>query len=253
MTLRPFFVLILCSLASLASPSPLEAAKKGKISKDQKKTFSVAMKAMRAGNYPLARQKFETLLQSKADWGLVHLQLGQMSLDTDTNSSRAVRHLKKAASLIPTNPRAHHQLGIAHQFNGNCSMAQKSFRKAIELRNTYVAAHLSQAQCEESTGKKKAAIQTLETILAFKRNHEGAIGNLARLYETQGRTSQAEKMLTRLTKLQPKAFAYYLALGNFYERQGNLKGAKQAFDKANALNPRKRRKMRPLLKSKDAP
>ena len=89
--------------------------------------------------------------------------------------------------------------------------------------------------------------------MQFKRNHEGAIGNLARLYETQGRTSQAEKMLTRLTKLQPKAFAYYLALGNFYQRQGNLKGANQAFDKANALNPRKRRKMRPLLKSRDAP
>jgi tetratricopeptide (TPR) repeat protein len=253
MTLRPLFVLTLCSLAILASPSPLLAAKTGKISKDQKKTFSVAMKAMRAGDYPSARQNFQSLLQTKPDWGLVHLQLGQMALNTDANTSRAVKHLRKASSLIPTNPRAHHQLGIAHQLNGNCATALKSFEKAIELRNTYLAAHISQSQCEETLGKKKAAIETLETILSLKRNHEGAIGNLARLYETQGKPVQAEKMLTRLTKLQPKAFAYYLALGNFYQRQGNLKDAKRAFDKANALNPRKRRKMRPLLKSRDAP
>ena len=253
MTRGPFFVLIFCSLASLASPSPLQAAKNGKISKDQKKTFSLAMKAMRAGDYPLARQNFKTLLQSKPDWGLVHLQLGQMALNTDADSSRAVKHLQKASSLIPTNPRAHHQLGIAHQFGGNCSMALKSFHKAIELRGTYVAAYFSRAECEETKGQRKAAIQTLETILSLKRNHEGAIGNLARLYERQGQVAQAEKMFVQLTKLQPRAFAYYMTLGNFYQRQGQLKRAQRAFKKANELNPRTRRKMRPLPKSKDAP
>ena len=95
---KPLFVLLF-SLVGLTSPSHLEARTLGKISKDQKKTFSVAMKAMRGGNYPKARQNFQTLLDSNPDWGLVHLQLGQMALNTDSNSQRAISHLSKATRL----------------------------------------------------------------------------------------------------------------------------------------------------------
>ena len=79
------------------------------------------------------------------------------------------------------------------------------------------------------------------------------MGSLARIYETLGQPKQAEQMLTRLTQLQPKAFAYFLALGSFYDRQGDSVGARKAFKRANDLNPRVRRKMRPLPKSRDAP
>jgi len=249
---KPLFVLLF-SLVGLTSPSHLEARALGKISKDQKKTFSVAMKAMRGGNYPKARQNFQTLLDSNPDWGLVHLQLGQMALNTDSNSKRAISHLSKATRLIPTNPRAQHQLGLAYQLGGNCLKALDAFNSAIELRASYLNAYISKAQCQEQKGRTGQAIKTLETVLAMKNKHEGALGNLARLYEEKNMTSEAEAILVRLTKLQPKAFAYQLTLAYFYQRQGNQQKAKQAFDRANVLKPRPRRKMRPLLKSRDAP
>ena len=249
---QPLFVLLF-SLVGLASPSHLEAASLGKISKDQKKTFSVAMKAMRAGNYPQARQNFQSLLSSNPDWGLVHLQLGQMALNTDSNTKRAIGHLLRATRLIPKNPRAQHQLGLAYQLGDNCSKALKAFNTAIDLRASYVDAHLSKAQCQERKGQISVAITTLETVLTMKSKHIGALGNIARLYEENGMHSKAETTLIRLTKLQPKAFAYQLTLAYFYQRRGQVQKARSAFDKADVLKPRPRRKMRPLLKSRDAP
>lgn len=250
---RLLFVVLISGFVSLSSSNLVHAANSQKISKDQKNTFSVAMKAMREGNYPKARKNFQSLLQARPDWGLVHLQLGQLALDTDADTQRAISHLHKACKLNPDNPRAHHQLGIAHQLGGNCSQALKSFDKAIALRKTYIAAHLSKAQCLERTGKTQAALISLEDILNLRRNHEGALSNLARLYEASGMPEKAQNMLTRLTEIQPKAFPYFQALGFFYQRQGKLEAASKAFNKANALNPRKRRKMRPLPKSHDAP
>ena len=251
--IRKRFFVLLCSLVALTSPSHLEAAALGKISKDQKNTFSMAMKAMRARNYPLARRNFQSLIKSSPDWGLVHLQLGQMALNTDSTTHRAITHLAKATALIPKNPRALHQLGLAYQLGGNCSKALNAFNSAIDLRASYLDAHLSKAQCQEHKGQITDAIATLETMLAIKSKHAGALGNLARLYEEKGMNSKAETTLIRLIKIQPKAFAYHLTLAYFYHRQGQLHKAQLAFDKVNVLKPRPRRKMRPLPKSRDAP
>ena len=89
-------------LACLAKP--VRGHEKGKNLENQK-TFSVAMKAMRAGNYPLARKKFETLLQSKADWGLVHLQWGRcLSIPIPTALERSSIS-KKPRALFPQSTR----------------------------------------------------------------------------------------------------------------------------------------------------
>lgn len=232
---------------------PVSAKVATKISQEQKKTFSIGMKAMRASHYPRASQAFESLLAQKPDWGLVHLQLGQLALNTDSNTRRAITHLSKATALIPKNPRAQHQLGLAYQLGGHCSKALNAFNTAIELRASYLDAHLSKAQCQEQTGQISQAIATLESILAMKSKHVGALGNIARLYEEKGMHSKAETTLVQLTKLEPKAFAYHLTLAYFYQRQGQVKKARFAFDKADELKPRPRRKMRPLPKSRDAP
>ena len=248
-----FNYLLIFILSGVVLGVPLLVESATKIPQKQKKTFPSGIKAMRTSNYPRARQAFESLLDEAPNWGLVHLQLGQMALNTDSTTERAVIHLAKATALIPKNPRAQHQLGLAYQLGGNCSKALKAFNTAIDLRASYVDAHLSKAQCQEQKGQISRAITTLETILAMKSRHVGALGNIARLYEEKGMHAKAETTLLRLTNLEPKAFAYHLTLAYFYQRQGQLKKARRAFDRADVLKPRTRRKMRPLPKSRDAP
>ena len=211
------------------------------------------MKALRAGNYHAAEKNFVALLQQRPQWGLIHLQLGQLRLEMDAIPNQALVYLRRAAKLSPDNPRAHHQLGVAHQLSGDCKRALVSFDKAISLRAAYASSHFAKARCLEESHHDLKAVMSLQRVVALKRSHEGALASLARILERLGRISEAENALVKLTTLRPNALAYHVALGHFYQRQGKLAAAQKSFGKANDLKPMGHRKMRPLPKSSDAP
>ena len=245
--LRLTTILIGLILMSVSVPARSAAA----ISEDDKQRFSDAMKANRAGNYFESSKILRALLNKHTNWGLVHLQLGILELSINPDPAPAQKLLERATILLPTNPRAHFQLGMAHITAGNCGLALSHLKQAISLRPKFTQAHQQKAACEELEGNLAQAIESLETLLRLKRRNTAAMAELARLYELDGQPELSEANFRQLLKYEPKVHFHWLNLGYFLRRQGRAEEARKAFDEAERLRPRPQRKMRPLPRSSD--
>ena len=240
---------VLLGLILMSAALPIRDA--AAISDTDKSLFSDAMKASRAGDYFESSKIFRQLLNKRPDWGLVHLQLGILELSINPDPAPAKKLLERATTLLPKNPRAHFQLGMAHVAAGHCERALKHIEHALSLRAKFVQAHLQKAACQEVVGKTEQAIESLETLLRLKRKNTAAMAELARLYEVAGKTELSETKLRQLVELEPRVYFHWLNLGYFLRRHGRADEARRAFDAAERLRPRPQRKMRPLPRSSD--
>ena len=248
---RPWRMLILVGLTwmSLGIASYSHAA----IPDSEKTLFSEAMKANRSGNYFQAGEKLRHLINIRPDWGLVYLQLGILELNINPDPSVALSLLERATELLPSNPRAHFQLGMAHVSTGKCQKAMRHIGRAIELRPKFAQAHQERAACHEVNGDLTRAIESLETLLTLKKRNTAAMAELARLYELTGKPALGESKLRQLIEYEPRVYFHWLSLGYFLRRQGRENEAQEAFNRAERLRPRPQRKMRPLPRSSDLP
>jgi tetratricopeptide (TPR) repeat protein len=107
-------------------------------------------------------------------------------------------------------------------------------------------AHFQLGDVRRQQGQSEAAIAAFETVVVRDERHLGALAALADLYEKVGRAADAEKALLRIVRLQPDNAYHQYNLAQFYSRIGEDKKARVAFQRAEAIDPRPKRKMRQL-------
>jgi len=137
----------------------------------------------------LARQTFEAAAPSP-DTEAMHLNnLGYLAY-THGEYESAVKYLKRAAKLAPTDQRIWNNLGLAQAELGKFDDAYKSFSQVGGEFN----GRLNVAHCLENHGETDKAIKHLQKALKLEPTSRDALGRLATLYDRKGRFEEAARV-----------------------------------------------------------
>jgi tetratricopeptide (TPR) repeat protein len=140
--------------------------------------YERALRLMKDGNYPLAREQLEKLLESERDHPELLLRLGQVLLLQGVVDLAAER-LREAARLASWEPEARLWAGRALQVRGEYALALKEFEAALELSGGLEAAWFWMGECLNELGSKRRSLEVLSQ--AVKRNPQFRMLPLLRL------------------------------------------------------------------------
>lgn len=204
------------------------------------------------GEYRAALNRYHRARQLAPRWALPHLEITVAHLMTDNDRERIGRSLAKAVELGSEIPRAHYLYGVYLHEQGERERARAEFIRALQLRPSLLDARYRLATLYVEAGRQAAGIEQYELVLQQQPSHIGARRNLALLYERCGQIEQAEQQLRAVVRLDPDNPWQLTRLARFYERNGFAAKARQTRRRAERIEPTgRRRKLRPLLKSRD--
>ncbi len=214
--------------------------------------FKEGIKFTRKGDYRAALKRFEKARSLSPRWALPYLEIAVAHMMTDNDSKAIGRALAQAVKYGPEIPRARYLYGIFLQEQGDRKGAISEFIQALKKRPSMLDARYRLATLFVEDGRQADGIRQYELVLQQQPSHMGARRNLAVLYEQSGQLEMAEQHLLAIVKMEPSNSWFYNNLGRFYERVGWKAKAQAAFRHAQRLEPSgKRRKLRPLLKSRN--
>ena len=231
----------------LALPPALDAAS---AAPGPKRHFSRGVKALKAGDAEKARELFALARQSAPDSFMLQLYWAIAEQTVQPTSAAALETLEQVVAAAPTNPRAHYYLCISYEHAKRPEVAAASFRKALELRAGFRDAELRLAFALRDAGDTTAAIVVFENVVGALTDPIAALASLAELYEAAQRPEDAERALRQIARAQPTVAYHRYRLAQFFERIGEVEKAKRALKKAEAIDPRPKKKMRPLKPSR---
>jgi Flp pilus assembly protein TadD len=137
----------------------------------------------------LARQTFEKG-KPGPDSEAMHLNnLGFLAY-THGEYESAVKYLKRAAKIAPTDERIWNNLGLAQAELGHFDDAYKSFSQVAGEFN----GRLNVAHCLENHGETDKAIKQVQKALKLEPTSHEALGRLATLYDRKGRFEEAARV-----------------------------------------------------------
>ena len=115
----------------------------------------------------------------------------------------ALGALKRAVGLLPENPEAHCNLGVALERLGQLKVAEASYRKALHLRPKYADAHCFLGNTLKAMGRFEEAMGAYASAIKIDPIHEKANCNLGSLYSEVGRLAEAKALCRSALELKP--------------------------------------------------
>lgn len=143
----------------------------------------------------------------------------------------------------PLNPRAHHNLALAHQAQGKADAAHHQFARVIELRPDYAPARYNWGVALLAQGRLADASEQLDTAarlspaLLLAPKFAEAQFELGRLAERQGNATVAEARYREGLRLAPDHAAARAKLGLLLARSERLDAAAEQFRVLVGLQP----------------
>lgn len=176
------------------------------------------------------------------DW-LLNMQLGTHYLDSG-KWVQAGEQFRHAVELVPDNPRAHNNLGLAYRGLDRLDAAAGAFRKALDLEPTFIRfRNLGMVLAE--AGKYPEAVQALGQSIEMRPQQYRAWGILASVYVNQHADAakvrdtylKAIALSADLLKETPKDEYLLADIGGYYAALGNDKRSLPLLAQAAALAP----------------
>ncbi len=148
----------------------------------------------------------------------------------------AIRHLRKASELEPTNPVLLTELGKLYLANSQTKEAADAFEQAVKFKSDYYEAQLGLAQTYDNLGQTDKALVILEDLISRVQTPE-IIYESGRLYYNQGKIDKAIERFKEAIALRPDYANAVYSLGAAYKKQGDKIRALEQFQKVLELNP----------------
>ncbi|MBL9189536.1 MAG: tetratricopeptide repeat protein [Opitutaceae bacterium] len=185
------------------------------------------------------------LLPGRARWLLVLVALGWggATIQRTRDYRDAVTIWSDTVAKRPTNPRAHHNLALAHQARGDTVAAHQRFARVIELRPDYAPARYNWGVALLARGlRADAAIQLdaaarLSPSLRLEPRFAETQFELGRLAEREGDWAAAEFRYGEAVRLAPANAAARAKLGLLLARSERLEPAAEQFRAVIAARP----------------
>ncbi len=204
----------------------------------------------KAERYTEAVAALEDAVARAPTWAVARLELARALLDTGAAPSAIAPHLEAARRSDPDNPRLYYLLGLLEEERGRPEAAAAAFERALALRPSLRDARVRLGRLLLASGRAEAAARVLEPARADAPRSLALRALLAQAYEAAGRLAEAEREWVAISRLYPKNPYHLERLARFYERTGEVAKARRVRRRADALSGRKRRRLRPLPKSR---
>ncbi len=115
----------------------------------------------------------------------------------------AIRLLRQALELDPSNVAAHADLGTALMETGQRAAARAEFERALALSSDLPEVHNNLGQLLRDEGDLVGAVAAFERALALEPNHTQFRVNLGDVYRMMGKLELAERELAQAVRLGP--------------------------------------------------
>ncbi len=203
---------------------------------DPRQSLQSARDAFRAGRFADAAELARQVLRRQprnADAaslvGLSHLQQG--------DHDGAIKHLQSAATLRPSEPTFHVNLGIALLRKGQGRAAVSAFDRAIALKPDLAAAHYNRANALRELGDVEEAEDSYRAAMRARSGYAAALCNLANMLTDTGRTQEAIPLYLEAIESNPSMTAPRNSLGNALMQLGRMDDAIARFKEVLAASP----------------
>lgn len=154
--------------------------------------------------------------------------------------SWAIRSLKKAYQLEPSNAFYAARLANNLELSGNWTDAATYYEEAVELKTDFSPAYISLANAYEHNKEINKAIEIFSIVFQRSPNNYEALYNYGRLLYNRNSTGDrdaAEKLWLKVTQINPNYSNALYSLGLISELRGNRKLALSYYYKVRELNP----------------
>ena len=160
---------------------------------------------------------------------------------------KAVRMLREAITISPSDADAYQRLGVAYGRMGRLDEARACFLKAIELDPSYAEAHFNLGRLLEAEGKYREAAEAYRKAEKAKgdypkarRARAHAQCAIAAELEREGHPGEAEKVLREAISLDPQSVEGHYALGKLLLSKGRFSEAIEELNLVVQLKPGQR-------------
>ncbi len=200
-----------------------------------------------------ANRATEIAPRSVAVWENLATMYEQAAIIIPGARDWAIRSLKEAVHLEPSNPLLAWRLGSNYAAAGRWSEAVKNYESAIFLKNDYLAAYYGLANAYEQQGNMDKAISVYETMAPLGRNNQEVLFQYGRLLfnRNQGsdRSAAAALWQSALTLDSNHSNTLY-SLGLWNETIGKRAEALSYYTKVSELNPNNQEVLEKIKKLK---
>lgn len=158
------------------------------------------------GNYELAIQEYQGVLQMDPGRPGIHYRIGRSLLASsqDANAQQAAREFEQELQLDPTNANAAYELGEIHRKSSNLEEAQKQFEVALENYPDFEEARLGLAGVLIAKNQHQQALPHLEKAIALNPANEVAYFRLAQVHRALGNAAEQKRALAEFQRLRAK-------------------------------------------------
>jgi Flp pilus assembly protein TadD len=166
--------------------------------------FDQAFKMIAENDMPGAVTTLQKAVKSDPDEAMGHFLLGTALSDSD-RESEALPEFRKAAELMPRNPKILDQLAMSLSLNGDQAGAAEQLQKAIQIDPASVEYRYNLGIVLESHGDFSQAAASLEKGVELSRSTDWrCLAELGKVYGKLGRSSDAARTTEMAADLAEK-------------------------------------------------
>lgn len=165
------------------------------------------------------------------------LHLLGLCLHAQCDSVEALKQIRKAIAIKPSEPIFHTNAGAVAVALGEIKTGIECYRRAIELDPAYSDAYNNLGVALQDAGLLEEAATVLRRAIALRPDGASALVNLGNVLRALGETDKAVEQYRRAIEISPNLAEAHNNLGNALKASRLYAAAVESFDRALALRP----------------
>lgn len=146
--------------------------------------------------------------------------------------ARALKHLDKAAELLPAHPQVWNHLGLAWHGAKQPAKAAEAYQRALRIDQKLAPAHFNLGVLLLEEGRVQDAVTALSTYVALQPTNAAGFSKLGTALLRARRSDEAERALNNALRLNPKDAEAHNALGLIHVQRKRPRDAMLEFNAA---------------------
>lgn len=196
-----------------------------------------ALKLHQEGNFPLAEEIYQSILESNPDNAFV-LSLIGTTLIQKNKPKEAIHYFTKSLSLDSNQPLAFGNLAVAEYQLKRYESSLNHFNAAIQLQPNYAEAFNNRGKTLLKLGKNELAIESYNQAIKINPTLLDAYINRGDLYRDQDKMQEAINEYEKILKINPNYADALTKAGELFLEYSIFDKAISNFEKLLALNPK---------------
>lgn len=187
-----------------------------------------------ARRYVEAESKTRALLGIFPNFGFGWKLLGGI---LQMQGKDALPAFQKTAQLLPNDPHAHYNFGVALKIAGRLNEAAASYRRAVEIKPDFAEAYGNLGSVLKDMGQLDKAVDIYRRALKIKPDSADTYINLGIALNALGQLEDAAASYRKAAEIKPDSALAHYNLGNVQKDLGRFEQAVASYCRAVEIKP----------------